>query len=151
MQAGLEAHVVLDGAVFEAEGDAGDAREEAADGECGRDHAVGVDAHELRGVGVLGGGLHGASGAGEPDEEGQGRHAEGATMMRKKSPLWMRMSPRWKGPNGSWGKTRADLALGNQLKTACCRASESPMAVMRGPGWVRRAVVDRRTVRLPRR
>ncbi len=37
---------------------------------------LGVDAHELRGVGVLCGGLHGAAGAAAAYEEGEGGHAE---------------------------------------------------------------------------
>lgn len=56
----------------------------------------------------------------------------GAAMIRKTSPLWMLMEPRWYGPKPSCGKTRALLASGYQLKTACWRARDRPMAVMRG-------------------
>src|SRR4051794_20343692 len=76
LEAHQEAHAVVDAAVLEAVGDGGDGGEEPADGEGDDDDAVGVDAHELCGVRVLGGGLHGAAGAGLADEEGEGGHAD---------------------------------------------------------------------------
>lgn len=72
-----EAHAELDFAVLEAVGDRGDGGEGGADAERGDDDAVGVDAHELGGVGVLRGGLHGAAGAGLGDEDAEGDHADG--------------------------------------------------------------------------
>src|SRR5882757_879549 len=76
LEAGLEAHVVSDLAVFEPGGQARDGGEEAADGEGDDDDPVGVDAHQLGGVRVLGGGLHGAAGAAGTDEGGEADHAD---------------------------------------------------------------------------
>ena len=73
LEAHEEAHAVVDVAVLQAVRDRCDGGEEAADGEGDDDDAVGVDAHELCGVRVLRGGLHGAAGAALADEEGRGR------------------------------------------------------------------------------
>lgn len=53
-------------------------------------------------------------------------------MMTKRSPLLKLMEPMCQGPASIWGKTRASVALGYQLRTASWRARESPMAVMSG-------------------
>lgn len=64
-------------AVLEPVGDGCDGCERGTDGEGHDDDAVGVDAHEFGGVGVLAGGLHAAAGAGLGDEEAEGDHADG--------------------------------------------------------------------------
>ncbi len=69
----------------------------------------------------------------------------GAATMTKSEPLLTLMDPMCQGPAWIW-ESAVSLAFGYQLKTACWSARERPMAVMRGPGVARRAVVGRRTV-----
>ena len=129
-----EAHLEVDLAVLEAVGDGGDGGERGADGEGDDDDAVGVDAHQLGGVGVLRGGLHGAAGAGLGDEEAEGDHAQrggdeqeevaalddGAEPMSTASPLELR-------------EGAGLLGVGVEAsRSACWSAMDRPMAVMSG-------------------
>lgn len=64
----------------------------------------------------------------------------GAATSRKMSPVWMVTLPISKGPPSMCGKLMDSLASGYHAHTACWRARERPMAVMRGArrGAVRR-------------